>query len=183
MSKILRRALKIAILPASLLITGKFLSMFFLISYFGFGFNIQTAYSGLLDIQVALDNVKAVNLVNSYSNLFVLLVILIPIIYMSFRKIILQNTLENPRTVAKLTRLNILKWITNEKTSILTMLIWVIFLWIITGVIVSSTLTDTTYSWIAIFATVASILSTWGLVKTFEVELDKIYPNSVSKYL
>lgn len=54
--------------------------------------------------------------------------------------------------------------------------IWTSFLTIASIVVIAHTLQGQTYSWVGVSAGVASLLSIWGTIRTFELETDKIYP-------
>ncbi len=182
MSKLLKRALRIAILPASILVAGKFLSLIVLTTINGFPIWIENDITSFFSIQIYVSNSNVATQINSYSNLITLLLIAIPTVYMLVRKTLLKDIEHDPRTVVRLTKLNILKWVTSQDTTFLQILLWTVFLWIVTGVIVSSTLLEQTYTWIAILAGTLSILCTWGLIRTFEVETAKIYPQTDKQY-
>lgn len=183
MSKLLRKALKSAILPASLLVTGKFISVFFLISYFGSSFFLTNDIASFFSVQLFVEDTRMALYVNSLSNLFTLLLIAIPTFYMLLRLTLFKSAQENPRIIVKLTKLNILKWVTSQKSNVITVIIWTIFLWIISGIIISSTVSLQTFSWIGVFAGVLSLLSAIGLLRTFESEIDRIYPEEKNNYL
>lgn len=183
MSKLLRKALKSAILPASLLVTGKFISVFFLISYFGSSFFLTNEVINLFSIQLFVEDYKTALYINSYSNLFTLLLIAIPTLYMLIRITLFKSAQENPRVIVKLTKLNILKWVTSQNSNLITVIIWTLFLWITTGIIIASLLDQQTFSWIAVFASILSLISAFGLLRTFESEIDRIYPEEKNNYL
>ncbi len=183
MSKLLRKALKSAILPASLLVTGKFLSVFFLISYLGNNFFVTNDVTSIFTIQLYLTDIQSALFVNSFSNLITLLVIALPTFYMLIRLTLFKSAQSNPRIVVKLTRLNILKWVTSQESNLVNMLIWTVFLWIIAGVTIASSVNMQTYSWVGILGGALALLSTWGLLKTFESETDRIYPEESNRYL
>lgn len=182
MSKLLRKALKSAILPASLLVTGKFVSVFFLISYLGTSFFLTNEVISFFSVQLFVEDPNVAFFVNSFSNLFTLLLIAIPTFYMLIRLSLFKTAQENPRIIVKLTKLNILKWVTSQKSNLITILIWTMFLWIISGITISSCIQTQSASWIGVFAGVLSLLSTIGLLRTFETETAKIYPEE-NKYI
>ncbi|MBI2357217.1 hypothetical protein HYV12_04170 [Candidatus Dojkabacteria bacterium] len=182
MSKLLKRALKLSILPASLMVVGKFLSVFILIALYSLQFSIESSSSSLFSIQIFLQTQEQVLNVNSISNLITFLLIALPTLYIIARKTFMQSARENPRTIVKLTRLNILKWVTSDKTPILQITIWTMFLWIISGVCIASSMSGNTYMWIGVLSGISSILAAWGMVRTFETETDKIYPRENKAY-
>ena len=183
MSKLLKKALKSAIFPASLLVAGKFLSVFLLISYLGMNFSVGNDNASFFTIQLYLNDPKATLFVNSISNLFSLLIIAIPSLYFLLQLTLFKNAQGDPRVVVKLTKLNLLKWVTSQESSLIKVTVWTVFLWIISGIVISSTISFSTYSWIGILAGILVTLSTWGLVRTFEMETAKIYPEEGDTYL
>ncbi len=183
MSKLLKRALKIAIFPASLIVVGKFLTIILLVGTQSLNFSVNNDAPTFFSVQLVLSNHTDALRVNSISNLATLLLIALPTFYMLIRKTLLVDIQSNPRTVVKLTRLNVLKWVTNQKNPLLSILIWVVFLWIIAAICISSAISLETYSWIGVLASLLSLLSAWGLLRTFEAETAKIYPKDNNGYL
>lgn len=183
MSKLLRKALKSAILPASLLVAGKFLSVFLLISYTGLQFFVRNDNSSFFTIQLYLTDPNATLFVNSFSNLISLLLVAVPALYQLLQLILLEKAQGNPRVIVKLTKLNLLKWVTSQESSLVKVVVWTVFLWIISGIVISSSINSSTYAWIGIFAGFVAMISTWGLLKTFESETAKIYPDEGQRYL
>lgn len=183
MSKLLKRALKLAITPASMMIAGKFLAILILVTINKLDFSITNNSSSFFSIQLFLENEKDTIFVNSISNLTSLLLIAVPTYYMLVRRTLLKDIQHNPRTVVKLTKLNILKWVTSQETAFMQVLIWTVFLWIISGITISSVVLLESYSWLGILAGILSIFSAWGLLRTFEIETDRIYPKDNNRYL
>jgi heme O synthase-like polyprenyltransferase len=107
-----------------------------------------------------------------------LLVLGIPTLYMIIRTTILQTATENPRTIAKVVKFNMLKWVTSNNSTFLQIFIWSSFLLISSIITISNSLQGDSYPWVGITGGVLSLLSIWGLMKTFEIETDKVYPNS-----
>lgn len=83
---------------------------------------------------------------------------------------------DDPRTIVKLTKLNLVKWITDKNSVFLKVFVWVLFLLASDAVIIANTLRGETYSWIGVTAFVTGILFMWALVRTFEMEIEKLYP-------
>jgi hypothetical protein len=182
MSKLLRRALKISLTPAILMIVGKFLGILVPIMIYDLEFAVQNEMVGISSIQLLFSEVSTTIFINSISNLSMLLLIAIPTIYLIIKTSIYQSTLQNPRTLVKITKLNILKWITKKDTSFLQIFIWCSFLAIVSSIIIIHTIQDITYPWIGISAGVITLFCIWGTIRTFELETDKIYPKENRYY-
>lgn len=183
MSKILIKALKSAILPSSLLIAGKFLSVFIIIAILSSGFSVTNNIQSIFSIQVLVNNTYDAVLINSISNLVCLILIALPTFYMLIRSTLLKDAQKNPRVVVKLTKLNILKWVTGHESSLIKITIWIAFLWIITGITIASTVNLETYPWIGVLSGVLSLIAALGILKTFEKETDRIYPEESNRYI
>jgi hypothetical protein len=181
MSKLLKRALKISITPSILMIVGKFLGIFLPILIYDLDFTIHNEMVGISSIQVLFSDTSTTLFINSISNLSMLLFLAIPTIYLIIKTSIYQSTLQNPKTLVKITKLNILKWITKKDTTFLQIFIWCSFLTIVSSVIIIHTLQEITYPWVGISAGVTTLFCIWGTIRTFELETDKIYPKE-SKY-
>lgn len=182
MSKLLKKALKSAVLPSALLVSGKFLSTFILISIFNESLSLTNNVESVFSIQLYLSDPIVAMKVNSISNLITLLLIAIPTMYFLLRATLLYDAQSNPRIVVKLTKLNILKWVTGQESSIIKVTIWTAFLWIISGICISSTIEQGTYSWIGVLAGVLSLIASFGILKTFEKETARIYPEDNGRY-
>lgn len=182
MSNLLRRAVKIAIWPAMLMIVAKFLSIFIISTVCNYGFNFDTGTDGLFSVQIYYSNSDITLFVNSYSNLVMLLVLAIPTYYSIIKTTIYQTSLQNPRTVVKLTKINILKWITRKDVSFLQIFIWDCFLLLSSAIILAQTLQGDCYTWIGVLAGALSLVSIWGTVKTYDEETAKLYPKEEHYY-
>lgn len=181
MSKLLKRALKISIVPAILMIVGKFIGIFATSALYDLQFSIGNETNGLFSVQIYYPDEVTTLFVNSVSNLVMVLFIALPLIYFIVKTYIYQTAAQNPKTIIKITKLNLLSWITKQDTSFLTIFIWCAFLWLSSGITVVHTLQGSTYTWIGILAGVLVLLSTLFTIKTFELETGKIYP-SEKKY-
>jgi hypothetical protein len=91
---------------------------------------------------------------------------------------ILQSATENPRTIAKVVKFNILKWVTSSNSTFLQIFIWTTFLLIAAIITISNSIQGDSYTWVGITGGVLALLSVWGLIKTFEIETDKVYPSN-----
>ena len=182
MSKLLRRALKISIVPAVLLIVGKFLGILGTSIIYNLNFQISNDLNGIFSVQIYYSDASTTLFVNSISNLVMVLFVALPLAYFIIKTYLYNSVAKNPRTIVKMTRFNILKWITAKDTSFLTMFIWCAFLWIASGVTVAHTLQGSTYTWIGIVAGFIALIASLFTIKTFEMETDNIYPREHKYY-
>lgn len=178
MSVLLKKAIKLSILPAVLMIAGKFVGIISLITAYDIQFEVGNKLNGIFSTQIFLAGQNNTLFVNSISDMTMLVVLGIPTIYMIIRTTILQSATENPRTIAKVVKFNMLKWVTSNNSTFLQIFIWSTFLLISSIIAISNSLQGDSYTWVGITGGVLSLLSIWGLIKTFEIETNKVYPNN-----
>ena len=182
MSKLLKRILKISVWPAVLMIAGKLLGIIIANVVYRLDFFIDNQIRGIFSIQLYYTDTSTTILVNSISNLFMIVILAIPTIYFIVKTSIYQTTFQNPKTIVKITKLNIMNWITKDDTSFLLIFIWCSFLLVASLIVIAQTIQGTNYSWIGTLAGVLAIFSIWGTIKTYELEIDKIYPKEKELY-
>lgn len=178
MSILLKKALKISITPAILMIAGKFLGIIILIMIYNFQFDVGNEITGIFSTQLYLSDDSTTLFVNSISDLSMILLLSIPTLYMIIQTTIIQNAASNPRTIAKVVKFNVLKWVTSGQTTFLRIFIWTSFVIISSSVVIVNSLKGSTYMWIGIISGTISLFCVWGLIKTFEIETNKVYPNN-----
>jgi hypothetical protein len=183
MSKLLKRALKLAFTPAVIIIAGKFLSLFILLRIYNIDFIISNDISGIFSIRILLEDSDMSAYVNSISSFITYLLITIPTLYLLLKHTVLKKAQSNPKTIVKLTRINVLTWLTKQGSSFLTTFVWTAFQWILSAMIVVQAISDNTYMWMGILAGVSAILFAWGILRTFELETAKIYPRDNKGYI
>ncbi len=176
MSKLLRRALKISLVPAILMIVGKFLGIFATSILYNLQFNIDNDISGIFSVQIYFTDQDTTLFVNSISNLTMVLFLLLPIVYFIIKTLLYAAAHNNPKTIIKMTKLNLLNWIIKKDTSFLKTFIWCAFLWLATAITITHSIQGNTYTWVAVTTGVIALLVTLFTIKTFELETDKIYP-------
>ncbi len=182
MSKLLKRALKNSLVPAILMIAGKALGIFIVSAKYGFPLEIGNDLNGIFSTQIYFNDIQTTYFVNSVSDLMMLIVIAVPTAYQIIKTAIFQSTFSNPKTIVKIAKFNMIQWITRNDTTFLKIFVWCAFLWLCTGVIVKNALEGDTFIWIAILAGSLSLLSGFGALKTFEIEINRVYPDSKKYY-
>jgi len=111
-----------------------------------------------------------------------LIVIAVPTVYQIVKTAIFQSTFSNPKTIVKIAKFNMIQWITRDDTTFLKIFVWCAFLWLCTGIIIKNVLEGDTFMWIGIIAGGLSLLSGFGALKTFEIEIGRVYPDSKKYY-
>lgn len=176
MSNLLKRALKFSIAPAIIIIASKVIGILVLNAIYGLDLQIGNDLGQSFSTQLYVSSENDALYLNSITDAITLAVIALPLFYMVLKTSILQDSQKNPRTVVKLTKANLLKWITKDDVSFLKTFIWTAYLWIISGLIVANTLQGKTYIGIGVAAGVCALMASWGVLRTFEIESNKVYP-------
>ena len=182
MSKLLKRALKNSLMPAILMIAGKSLGIFVISAVYGFSLEIGNDINGLFSTQIYFQEREITYFVNSMSDLLMLIVLAVPTIYLIIKTIIFQSAMDNPKTIVKVAKFNILNWITKDDTTFLKIFIWCAFLWLASAIVIKNAFEGDTYTWIAILGSVVSFFAAFGTLKAFEVETNKVYPSNNKYY-
>ena len=176
MSNLLKRALKISLAPAILIIAAKVLGVLLLGSIYGFTMQIGNDLGSVFSTQIYISNHSDAIFLNSIADILTLCVLAIPIVYMIFKVTLVKKSKEDPRTVVKLTKANLLKWVTDDKTTFLKVFIWTVFLWMISALTIANTIQEKTYLGVGVAAGVCALLSAWGVLRIFEIDSNKLYP-------
>lgn len=177
MSKLLKRAIKVSIAPAILLIAGKLLGIITLSAIYDFDLRLDNDIVNFFSVQLIYPEEKITLFVNTYSDLTMLLILAIPTLYFILKTAIFQKATDNPRTIAKVANLNIMGWITKKDVTFLKIFIWSAFVWIASSLTILNTIQNDTELWVGIFAGILALICTWGSIKTFDTETAKIYPD------
>ena len=148
MSRLLKRILKISVWPAILMIAGKLLGIIAANIVYKLDFFIDNQIEGIFSIQLYYTDSSTMVLVNSLSNLLMIIILAVPTIYFIIKTSIYESTLQNPRTIVKITKLNLLKWIAKDDTSFLLIFIWCSFLLVASFIVIAQNIQGICYSWI-----------------------------------
>ncbi|HOV34438.1 MAG TPA: hypothetical protein PLS56_00355 [Candidatus Dojkabacteria bacterium] len=176
MSKLLKRALKIAVWPAIIMIAAKVLGILGINALYNLDYYIDNQIEGIYSVQICYTDPSSTILVNSLSDIIMIVALALPTFYFTIKTLLYETSFQNPRTIVKITELNILKWITKKGTTFLQIFIWSAFLTTSSAIAIAHSVQGNAYSWVGITAMIIGILSIWGMIKTYQLETDKIYP-------
>ncbi len=183
MSKLLSKFLQLVLLPAALLVVSKVAGLYFAITYFKLDFFLQTRPEDIYSLQIYFTNPADTIIASSVSNLFMLFSIGLLSIYFLTKYRLSLLASYNPKILVKLNNWNLLTWINKRDNTFLKVFVWTMFLWITAIMIMTDVLRESTTLWIGILAFVVTIISTWVLIRTFEIEGEIIYPHSKTSKL
>ncbi len=164
------------------MIAGKALGIFLVSAKYGFPLELGNDINGFFSTQIYFEDSQVTQFVNSMSDLIMLIVIAVPTLYQIVKTFLFQSSLSNPKTIVKIVKFNMIQWITRDDTTFLQIFVWCAFLWLCTGLIIKNSLEGDTYTWIAYISGSLSLLSGLGALKTFEIEISRVYPDSKKYY-
>ena len=114
MSKLLRKILSAALFPAALIIVSKIIGMILVNSFFGLEWYLQTNTQTFFSVQIVYPDLTTAIMCNSYSNLFVLIVMLIGVRVLLFQSMNLNSSHQNPKVLVKLVQFDFIMWLSES---------------------------------------------------------------------
>ena len=183
MSKLLKKFLQYIVLPAALMIVSKVGGLYIAISFFNLEFFIETRPEQIYSLQIYFTNNTDAVLASSISNLTMFLTIALISIYFLIRYRLSLLAAYNPRILVKLNNFNLMPWANGKNNTFLKVFIWLMFLWVVSITIIADVISENSFAWIGMSAFVITTISTWVLIRTFEIEGEIIYPHNKTSNL
>ncbi len=178
MSKLLKNFLKYIILPSATIIVSKVVGLYFAISFFNLDFFLETRREQIYSVQLYFVDQADTLIANSISNIFMLVALGLISTYFLTRYRLSKLAEHNPKILVKLNNLYLMPWVNKKGNSFLKVLVWVLFLWVVAINSIVDTIGGNSFLWIAILSLTISVLSTWVLIRTFEIESEIIYSSN-----
>jgi len=177
MSKLLIKILKSSILPASLMVISKLSGIIFAVIFYELP--IQLFHdTGLFTVQLYMAKGSETFIANSVASAILLITMNVATFAFFFKQNLYLKTQGNPRTVLKLSKLNILKWITKEDGGFVGIFMWTLFLLATDAIVIGEAVFKDITGTLGIIAFISAFLFIWGLIRTFELETATIYPRN-----
>lgn len=167
-SRILLRLIDEAVLPAVVVLVAKILAVVSLIYFLKLDWQFNTTS---LIPEILFESSETVTFVNSYSNLFLYLVILLGLGWVLVRAYHLHDTHIAPSFVLQLLSWNLTGLLSSSDEVYHQGFIWFSYLWLVTLLIGLNTFLGLNYLWIFIFAIACSLFASWVLVADVEREI------------
>jgi hypothetical protein len=177
MSKLLLKILKSSVLPASLMVASKLAGIAFAVAFYDLPLQLFHE-TGLFTVRLYMAEGTEAFIANSVASAILLITMNVGAFAFFFKQNLYLKTQGNPRTVLKLSKLNILKWITKDDGGFVGVFMWTVFLLATNTIIISETILSQITPPLGILAFLSSILFIWGLIRTFELETATIYPRN-----
>lgn len=174
MSKSLIKIIDAAIFPAALMIAAKFIGLYLVVEFFNLEWGVDNLPNQIFSSRPVFYT-QDLQTASSYSDLFLIIVMITSFSYHVIRATFLHDTHIDPKVIARLAANGLLGLVKDSYEIYQKATIWLIFLWLsITTVIVNYFL-DKTYLWIAILGVLTSIILTAMLLRdaAYEISLAK----------
>jgi len=178
MSKILVKLIDYALLPASLLVVGKFLGLLFAINIFNLDWGIKNIPGSLFSVRPVFYS-EDIILASTYSDLIMFIIMTIGFSFILIQAVYFHNTHVSPRTLMKLASYNLLGLIKSTFEVYHQAAIWSIFIWVVDLLILFNVLTSKTEVWVFVFSCITSLILTVLLLRDVskEIEISKKSPD------
>lgn len=177
MSKSLVKLIDFAILPASLLVLGKFLGLFVSINVFSLQWgleNIPNSFFSVRPVLYAKDIVTA----STYSDLIMFLIITSGFSFVLVQALAFHDTHISPAVISKLADHNLLGLIKSTFDIYHKAAVWLIFLWLTVIVIFINVALAKTLLWVLLFSFIIASVLTVFLLRDVAEEIDISKKNS-----
>ncbi len=167
-SKILLRLIDETIIPAVLVVVTKVISMWLVTVVFGIDWQLSLSVTSR---GIEFASREGLLMVNSYSNLIVVLVLGIGLVWLLAQAYHFHETHISPSFTLRLLSLNLTRLITSSVEIYHKALVWLSYLWLVVVVSLVHTLLDISYGWVTGVSFAIAAFLTWLFVNDLEREL------------
>ncbi|MFS8131183.1 MAG: hypothetical protein ACMG57_04345 [Candidatus Dojkabacteria bacterium] len=173
MSKSIITLLDKALLPAAVMIFGKFIGVAITLRLFNLPWTVgQVANSVFSNGNII--RAEDLKTVISYSDLIMFTIVALGMSLILFRAVYLHNSHIKPALVARLANYNLLSLIRDSYDVYHSAAVWIIFTWVANTIVVINALSGQSFTWIAAVATFISIIATLVLFQDIYKEIENI---------
>lgn len=174
MSKILFKVLDKAIFPAATLVVSKVFGLYLATQIYHFEWFVKSSSTtgSVFSVRFVFESPQAANLVNTFSNVFMYLVLFGACVLVLLRAYYLHSTHQSPRVIARLAKANLLNLISDTQEILADAFVWYTALWIATAVCILSVVNNNAELWIAPVAFIFSLYLSTSLVTDMDKEVD-----------
>ncbi len=173
MSKSLIKLIDYSLLPALLMVFGKFFGIFAISRIIGIEVNVREYTDSLLAVSPMVTEEELL-IITSYSDLIMYAVVAGLFSIVVIRAVFFHDTHTKPTLVAKLANSNMLKLIQNSYEIYHSASIHLVFVWVATAIVIFNAVAGNTYAWIGILSVIGSIILTAILLLDVYKEIENI---------
>lgn len=179
MSKSLIKIVDNSLLPAAVMILGKFLGVVLTLRVLNIP-SLSNEYGNTLSSFTTVLRSEDIPTVTSYSDMVMFTFLAIFFTLTIIRAVYLHSSHIKPTLVVKLADKNLLNLIQSSYEIYHSAAVWLFFSWVATIIVLGNVVTGVTFSWVGIFCIVSSIILTAILFQDVyrEIENIKHHPGS-----
>ena len=157
MSKIFVKILDASLIPASIMIVAKLIGLYITVKIFNINWGILTTSNAIISSRPVLEP-QNLQIVSSYSDLFLILVMLFGFSLQVFRAVYLHDTHVKPKIVSHLAVHGLLHLIKDSFEVYRKATVWLIFLWLTNVSVFINFLSNKTYFWVFLISFITSFI-------------------------
>jgi hypothetical protein len=176
MSKSLIKLVDNALLPAAVMILGKFLGVVLTIRFFNIPSSIERNVNSIASFSTTL-RAEDVQLVTSYSDLIMFSSVALLFIFVIFKAVYFHSSHIKPVLVTRLLNKNLFHLIQNSYEIYHSAVVWLLFSWLASVLTLINVIAGQTYAWIGIAAVFCNIVLTAVLLQDVFREIENIKHN------
>jgi len=173
MSRSLIKLVDNSLLPAALMVIGKFVGVIVVIQLFNISTSIREYSNSLFSYSTILKP-EDVLTVTTYSDLIMYAVLAIGFSVNIFRAVYLHSSHIKPTLVSRLVNKNLFSLIQNSYEIYHSAAIWLVFVLVSNVLIIVNAINGSTYPWLAVVTVIASALLTTVLLQDVYREIENI---------
>ncbi|MCA9385032.1 hypothetical protein KC717_00125 [Candidatus Dojkabacteria bacterium] len=170
MSPSLVKLVDASILPAAILIVAKAIGLYLVISFLGLEWQIEYANNSIFSVYPVVFK-RDVGVLSTYSDLFVILVMLAGYGIVTFRATHLHNSHIDPKLVVTLAKLNFLGLVKDSYKIYHTAAVWILFSLVAIIFTSYNVIVGTTAGWVIIIGLLIFAGITVALIRDIEDEI------------
>jgi len=170
MSKTLVKIVDASLFPAALMITGKFLGLYLTVKIFNLEWGIDNNPNTLFSSRPVLFS-QDIQVASSYSDLFLLLAMLLGFSYYVIKAVFFHNTHASHKIVTRLAVNGLISLVKDSFEIYHRATVWLVFLWLTNLSILINTLLNKTYVWVLIIAFTSTVALTVILLRDVAYEI------------
>jgi hypothetical protein len=171
MSRSLIHLIDLTLLPAALMVVSKFIGIVVTISLFRIEWSLSNVAGSLWLVRPAV-NPEQVEILSTYADLVMLLVLSFAFTFILVQATQFHETHIQPKLLISLHNRNLLGLVQSSYQIYHTATVWLIFMWLASGVIWLDVFFSATQAWVGILAVVAATIFTSILLQDVYREVD-----------
>ncbi len=181
MSKSLIKLVDYSILPAALLVVGKFLGLFVAVNFFSLDWGVESIPNSVFSVRPLFYS-EDILLASSYSDLIMFLILVTVYSFIVLQAVLFHNTHISPTVLARLANNNLLGLVKGTFEIYHKAAIWTVFLWLANVLIFLNVALGKTYLWITAFTIITSVVLTVMLIRDASQEIELSKKEVIKKY-